>query len=304
MPKVVRALITGSGFVVFFTGGIVLGWLVLPLLGIFGWTAKGRTALRIRLMTSMYRFFDSYMTLGGLLTIRRHPLPHDFPRAGEPFVMISNHPCLIDVVHLLAYFPGMSSMATHHYYKSITLGKILALTGHISAPPSRHISQIDGPTTVDVMTAHLKAGNALLVFPEGTRSPLRGLRRFRRGAVEAAVRAGVPIVPVFISQDPPTLMKGQPWYEVPDRKMRFEIEIFPIIHTAGRELDARALHNELYLRYQERCRVMLAARDVNARKYGDRPTPDRFPRTTDKILGPAPGVPTPAPAVETRQQVE
>jgi 1-acyl-sn-glycerol-3-phosphate acyltransferase len=43
------------------------------------------------------------------------------------------------------------------------------------------------------------AGESLAIFPEGTFHPQPGLARFRSGAFAAAIRAGVPVVPVVIS---------------------------------------------------------------------------------------------------------
>ncbi|MFW6163758.1 MAG: lysophospholipid acyltransferase family protein [Planctomycetota bacterium] len=44
----------------------------------------------------------------------------------------------------------------------------------------------------------MRAGQALVVFPEGTRSPGGGVQRFRAGFALLAAQAGVPIVPVAI----------------------------------------------------------------------------------------------------------
>ncbi len=297
MPRVLRILITGSAFFMFFSGALVFGWLMLPIVGLFGWTSAGRKRLRMRFMNGAYWLHLNYMRVTGLISYSLAPKPPDFPEPGQPFVMISNHPSLIDVVHLMALFPGMASMAAPHYANSVIMGRLLKLAGYIivSRPSGDEDTTGSSPSAsntavLDTMVETLEAGTPLLIFPEGTRSPLRGLRRFRRGAIEAAARAGVPIVPVFISQDPPSLMKSQRWYEVPQRKMVFEIEFFPIIHTKDRELDTRAVHKELYERYKRRCVKMLAQRHQNALTHGDPPLPDRSARPSDRVLGPTPGV--------------
>jgi hypothetical protein len=72
----------------------------------------------------------------------------------------------------------------------------------------------------------------------------------------------VPIVPAFVSVVPPMLMKHQAWYDVPRRGGRYTVEFFPVITTAGKELDSRALTRELRARYEQRHAQMLAERDA------------------------------------------
>ncbi|MBJ7538007.1 1-acylglycerol-3-phosphate O-acyltransferase [Marinomonas transparens] len=54
--------------------------------------------------------------------------------------------------------------------------------------------------TIDQVVASMnKAGLSIWMFPEGTRSRGRGWLPFKRGAFHAAVRAGVPVIPVVCS---------------------------------------------------------------------------------------------------------
>jgi 1-acyl-sn-glycerol-3-phosphate acyltransferase len=64
-------------------------------------------------------------------------------------------------------------------------------------------------------TECLRQGGSLLLFPEGTRSPAGRLGAFHRGAARIALRSWSDLVPVVITCAPPTLMKGQRWYDVP-----------------------------------------------------------------------------------------
>ena len=82
----------------------------------------------------------------------------------------------------------------------------------------------------------------MLIFPEGTRSPERGLGHFRPGAFELAARAEVPIVPLFVTCEPPTLMRGQRWYEIPERTATLTVTQLPTIRPPfdARETRPRA----------------------------------------------------------------
>ena len=279
MPKLLRILLTGSAFIGFFLFAGLLGRLMLPLVvGFPGSPARKKTRLEWSFLATN-RVFCSYMGLLRLILFRRPPLPANLPPPGQGYIVICNHPSLIDVLLLGATLPGMTSLAKASWYRSWVLGPLLRHGKHVRGPEPRALGQAgdnedadhadadhadaDAPVLAR-MVEHLRAGHPLLVFPEGSRSHERTMRRFRRGAVEAAIRAQVPIVPAFISVVPPMLMKHQRWYEVPPRGGRFTLEFFPVIETAGRDLDPRTLNRELKQRYEVRLQQMLRERDALA----------------------------------------
>jgi 1-acyl-sn-glycerol-3-phosphate acyltransferase len=53
--------------------------------------------------------------------------------------------------------------------------------------------------TINGGIERIKAGSALVIFPEGTRSRGQGLLPFRSGAMKLATQSGAPIVPVAIT---------------------------------------------------------------------------------------------------------
>src|SRR5690606_3061160 len=115
------------------------------------------------------------------------------------------------------------------------------------------------------MVAHLRSGHPLLVFPEGTRSLADRLHRFRRGAVEAAVRAQVPIVALFVAVDRPFLMKGVPFWHVPQDTAHYVVEPLEIVDTRGVPVErAKALNAELQAKFQARFQRMIAERAEGA----------------------------------------
>jgi 1-acyl-sn-glycerol-3-phosphate acyltransferase len=63
------------------------------------------------------------------------------------------------------------------------------------------------------------------MFPEGTRSPAHALGPFHRGAARIALASGRDLTPVLVACEPPTLMRGQPWYEVPDRPFEYTLRV-------------------------------------------------------------------------------
>jgi 1-acyl-sn-glycerol-3-phosphate acyltransferase len=58
------------------------------------------------------------------------------------------------------------------------------------------------------MVELLAGGNKILIFPEGTRSQDGSLGEFKRGSLLAALKAGVPVLPVAINGSYNIMPKG------------------------------------------------------------------------------------------------
>jgi 1-acyl-sn-glycerol-3-phosphate acyltransferase len=95
-----------------------------------------------------------------------------------------------------------------------------------------YISNADGAELVHACVASLKAGNNVIIFPEGTRTPADGVIALKRGAANIAIRGARAVTPVLISCQPPTLGKGEKWWRVPSRRVMFRIEVGDDIDVA------------------------------------------------------------------------
>ncbi len=257
MRRAIRILVSGSAFLVFFVGAAVISWLMIPLLSLSfdPETRRRRHQAMARFAT---RGFTRYMILTRMIKVCWPPLPADFPTGA--YVMIANHPTLIDVTVVMTRFPELSTVVGRKWFNRRGLGGMLKAAGWVPSIPPGGDDEETG-STLDGMLKALAEGTPMIIFPEGTRSDQDRLRRFRRGAIEAAIRAGVPIVPLFIDINQPMLMRGQPWYDVHEGVGVYTLEFWPVIETAGQNLDARALNQELAARYKARFARMLEARE-------------------------------------------
>ena len=76
----------------------------------------------------------------------------------------------------------------------------------------------------------LSEGVNVVVFPEGSRTPIGGeLRPFQRGAAQMAARAHAPVLPVTIDFDPPVLAKGQAWHDLGARTIVVRLRVHDAI---------------------------------------------------------------------------
>ncbi|AUX42036.1 hypothetical protein SOCE26_034610 [Sorangium cellulosum] len=123
------------------------------------------------------------------------------------FVYCSNHQSVLDILVLGAALPGDFKWAAKRSLMKIPfLGWHLRLAGHV--PVDRTVGSRAAVDAIARFEQVLRSGKPLLVFPEGTRSEDGILREFKNGGFYAAVRAGVPVVPVAIEGTHLLMKKG------------------------------------------------------------------------------------------------
>jgi len=262
MPRAVRLGLAVVATGVFFVLTTLFCVLIAPLLLLGGRSPERRARFTRRLNRGLGGF-AWMLRVWGLLDYGPVELPEAY--RDRPVLVIANHPTLIDVVLLLPALPSLTCVAKASWYRSLVLGPLLRLTEFIPGPGLA--GDGDATPALERIEAALRAGKQVLVFPEGTRSSATALRRFRRGAIEAAVHAGAAILPVFIDVDHAVLMKGQPVLDLPDRRVLFRFEWLAPVETAGREgVDARVITRQLAARYQERYAQVVARRQQEKAK--------------------------------------
>jgi 1-acyl-sn-glycerol-3-phosphate acyltransferase len=234
--RAVRILVTGSAFVLFFAGGALLSYVAIPLARLGGGTEAERGRRARRVLGAAWAVFHHYMRLGGLLRYDPRRVRLDLP-AG-PFVAVANHPTLVDVTAIVAAHPEMVCVAKRAMFRSPLVGRLLRTCGHVEAGDG---SPFSGAAVVEAAVARLREGVPVLLFPEGTRSPAYGLGEFRHGAFEIAARAGVPVIPLVVTCDPPMLLRGEAWYETPSRTPTMTIAQLPALRPPFGDARAEAL---------------------------------------------------------------
>ena len=128
---------------------------------------------------------------------------HHIPREGG-VLLVSNHVSFLDPVIV-----GSAANREVHYMARSNAFDIPGLGQLISAynayPVNRGAADLGA---LRKTLSLLKAGNVVLIFPEGTRSADGTLGKARDGACFIAHRAGVPTVPVFHSGAERMLPRG------------------------------------------------------------------------------------------------
>ncbi len=113
------------------------------------------------------------------------------------FVYCTNHQSIVDIIVLGSVLTGDYKWAAKRSLLKIPfLGWHLRLAGHV--PVDRGSGTRVAAQVIERFTEVLKGGKPLLVFPEGTRTETGAMKPFKNGGFYAAVRAGVPVVPVAL----------------------------------------------------------------------------------------------------------
>ena len=210
-----RVFRTGMAFGVFGLGALVIGFVLIPVFYLLP-GAKGEREIRGQMIVHLgFRTFVWVMESLGLIRVSR--IGTDRLRRDRPYVVIANHPTLIDAVLLLACMPQADCVAKKAVWNNTFLRWAVRGAGYIPND--------EGEALIEACGKRLREGRCLLLFPEGTRSPMGQLGRFRRGAARVALKSGCDVVPVVITCDPPTLMKGQKWHQVPDRTVYITLKV-------------------------------------------------------------------------------
>jgi 1-acyl-sn-glycerol-3-phosphate acyltransferase len=116
--------------------------------------------------------------------------------ARGPRVLVANHASYLDGLLLLAVLPAdFAFVAKREFLASPVIGRLLRRIG--CAFVERYALH-EAASSARELEAHLRAGESLLVFPEGTFRREPGLLPFHMGAFSAAAAVGAPVVPLAI----------------------------------------------------------------------------------------------------------
>jgi 1-acyl-sn-glycerol-3-phosphate acyltransferase len=154
-------------------------------------------------------------------------------------VYAANHSSSLDILVLLARLP-VDVRIIHKKSLSLVplIGWTIALGGHI---PIDRSNPFRARRSLDAAAERIRAGESVLVFPEGTRSRDGAVGHFKRGSFSLAIEAGVPVVPLSLVGVKALVPSGL--FSL--RPGRVTLRVHPAIPVADRRADdAPALAEE------------------------------------------------------------
>ena len=145
----------------------------------------------------------------------------------RPHVLLVNHASYLDVILLAATLPptytfvAKRELMTRPALRAVLLGLGVLFVERFEAMRSAQ--------DVEAMAAALRAGQSLVIFPEGTFTREAGLRPFAMGGFVTASRAGVPVV-VCGLRGARVMLRDETWLP---RRGPIEFEIGPTLEASG-----------------------------------------------------------------------
>jgi 1-acyl-sn-glycerol-3-phosphate acyltransferase len=218
---------------VFFGSG---GLLLTVFCFLTGWLPETDRTVRFfqRLIHRLFAVFVWWGAFIRLMYVRHHGFAA-MPAGG--CVVAANHPGLMDVTFLLARIPEALCVFKPSIRRNPVLGAAARRAGYIAGD--------GGHDLIRHAAEALAAGNKLIIFPEGTRTPLSGeIGVCRPGFVVAARRGGVPVQLVRIAWNSNVLVKGRAWWRLPNLPCRVDVSLGPCLRIAP-ESDAAAVAAEI-----------------------------------------------------------
>ncbi len=235
-----RFFVTALSFFLFSLGALVVGLVLMPLVRILPASREHKRARAREVMRASLRLAVTQMAgLGGMTWEFRGAA-----RLGRPGqLIVANHPSLIDVVFLLAFVPGAGCVVKQSLWRNPLMRGAVTLAEFITNDPTA--------TMIEGAANGLRDGQAVIMFPEGTRTVPGQPFVFHRGAANVALRAAVAVTPVYIRCQPTTLTKAEPWYRIPPRRPHFsltvgdDLDLQPYRAMASLPMSSRAFNDHL-----------------------------------------------------------
>ncbi len=214
-------------------------WYVLTLVALVAW--YGSQSIVAALFGVKYRPGGVYDRVGrdwGRAELKVNGLRVDVQGMDgllpfQSYVFASNHTSFADIWVLFAFLPGSVRFVAKKELLSVPLfGQAIRASGHI---PINRAKLRDAFAAYDEAAERIRGGLSAIVFAEGTRSRDGQLHNLKKGPFVLAIRAGVPVVPVFIGGTFQALPSGG-WYV---RRHRITLRIGTPIPTAGCSFEDR-----------------------------------------------------------------
>jgi 1-acyl-sn-glycerol-3-phosphate acyltransferase len=240
--------IVSLSFLGFWLIGCMLWLTACQVIRLFSDSQHGSQA-RVRLIISfVFNIMLRFLDICGVVKIEVDGIEKIKKLKGH--IIISNHPCLLDVVVILAKFRDCQCIIKSQLWKHPIVGGLIRSAGFIK-------NDLDPQQLLQKCTQQLMLGQNIIIFPEGTRSSVNQPLKLHRGVGNLAILAEANIQALIMECNPLKFTKQDKWYSMPAKKiiLRLSIgEVFLIqnyFKTTVRSLQAREIMRDIQEYYNK-----------------------------------------------------
>ena len=181
----------------------------------------------------IFRLFVSAMRATGRIRCDLDVLNELRDKPG--LLIAANHPGLLDAVLMVAYLPRVACIMKAEIWDNRFLGGGARLAGYL---------RNDSPLTLVRQGAQkLRAGEQLLVFPEGSRTRDWPASPCKKGFALMAAKSHAPIQLVYIESNQRFLGHGWPLLRRPDFPLHFRVRLGPCLEAGKVDDTLREVEN-------------------------------------------------------------
>ena len=152
------------------------------------------------------------------------------------YVMVSNHQSGLDILVLFKLHSHFKWIAKKGLFRIPFIGWNMGLNGYIPIERTRGRSKLQ---MMDKAADSIRAGNSVILFPEGTRSPDGNLQPYKSGAFRLAQETHSPILPIVVKGTHCAIKKGGLLIHKNDKIKLIILD--PIPYESFHHLDSKAL---------------------------------------------------------------
>ena len=215
MERSWRVFATGLSFALFGAGAVVVNVLLISAIALACRVPEKRQRSARACIRSSFRLFLRVIEALQIVRFDINDETIEKLSGARGRIIVANHPTLIDVVVLLAYVDQSNCVVKQALWRNPLLSWIVSTAGYVP--------NTDATTVIAACDHALARNEALIIFPEATRTVPGKPLHLQRGAAAIAVRCGAEVLLFRIRCEPVMLSKDRPWYRVPDRRPRFAV---------------------------------------------------------------------------------
>lgn len=210
-----RILGTGIGFTFFGIGGVLLTFIIFPVICFFERDPLVKQRWAQAIIQRSFKLFLWLIQRVGAADIELVGM--DNLKNDRGCLIVANHPSLIDYVMITSCLSQCDCVVKPAIFKNPCMKGIVKAAGYVSSE--------DAARFLEECSENLHKGRVLLVFPEGTRTTPGKPSTLTRGAAQIATHSKVDLRLVHVTVRPSFLTKEHRWYNVPETKPVFRVEL-------------------------------------------------------------------------------